>query len=108
MKKLTLVCASLMLSALLMFATAAPSTALPRDNRATVEKAANVEVILQNKCTRDVKYSLKVGATTTNGVVPKGDKVKVNVAVGTEICVDGDAFMTVAAADAGQTFMVCR
>ena len=69
---------------------------------------ANIEVTLQNKCTRDVKYLLKSGGTNTNGVVAAGGKVKVSVAVGTEICVDGDAFMTVAATDAGQAFMVCR
>ena len=67
-----------------------------------------VELTLQNKCTRDVKYLLKSGSTSNTGVVPKGDKVKVTVAVGTEICIDGDAFMTVADGDAGQTFIVCR
>lgn len=68
----------------------------------------SVEVTLQNKCTRDVKYLLKSGSTSNSGVVPKGDKVKVTVTVGTEICIDGDAFMTVADGDAGQTFIVCR
>jgi hypothetical protein len=108
MKNFTLVCASVLMSAMLTFAMGSATTASLKGARSTARIEGNVEVILQNKCTRDVKYTLKAGATTTNGVVAKGDKVKVSVATGTEICVDGDAFMTVAVADAGQTFMVCR
>jgi hypothetical protein len=108
MKNFTLVCASVVMSAMLTFAMGSTSEASRGRFDAVTNAEGGVEVTLQNKCTRDVKYQLKSGGTTTNGVVAKGDKVKVSVASGTEICVDGDAFMTVAAADAGQTFMVCR
>lgn len=69
---------------------------------------ATVEVILQNKCTRDVKYTTKCESKTGQGVVPKGDKVKLTLEVGTTITVDGEEFMNVAASDNGQTFQVCR
>jgi hypothetical protein len=107
MKKFSIVFASLFMAMMLISAVGAASPV--KDRSVKVEKAvANVEIILQNKCTRDVKYVLKNGATSTNGVVAKGDKVKLNVATGTQILVDGDVFMTVADGDAGQTFMVCR
>jgi hypothetical protein len=69
---------------------------------------ANVDLTLQNKCTRDVKYSVSNAGATTQGVVAKGDKVKLNLAIGAVITVDGEQFMTVSAADNGQTFQVCR
>ena len=108
MKNFTLVCASVLLSASLTFAMGSTPSTTFKGGHSAATMEANVEVTLQNKCTRDVKYTMKSGGTTTNGVVAKGDKVKISVAVGTEICVDGDAFMFVAAGDAGQTFMVCR
>ena len=108
MKNFTLVCASVLLSASLTFALGSTPSTTFKGGHSAARMEANVEVTLQNKCTRDVKYTMKSGGTTTNGVVAKGDKVKISVAVGTEICVDGDAFMFVAAGDAGQTFMVCR
>jgi hypothetical protein len=69
---------------------------------------ANVDLTLQNKCTRDVKYETVANGATQNGLVPKGDKVRVSIAVGTAITVDGEDFMTVSATDNGQTFQVCR
>lgn len=106
MKKFYLLNAAVAMSVLLTFAAASP-TANPHD-KAAVAVTAAVDIVLQNKCTRDVKYSLKSGGTTTNGTVAKGDKAKLSVAVGTEILVDGEVFMTVADSDAGQTFIVCR
>ena len=108
MKNFTLVCAAVLMSAMLTLAMGSSANASHKELGVVTKSEGAIEVTLQNKCTRDVKYQLKSGGTTTNGVVAKGDKVKVSVASGTEICVDGDAFMTVAAADAGQTFMVCR
>ncbi len=66
------------------------------------------DITLQNKCTRDVKYSVSKAGETTQGVIAKGDKVRLSLAVGTAITVDGEAFMTVSEADNGQTFQVCR
>jgi hypothetical protein len=69
----------------------------------------SVSVTLENKCTRDVNYTLRVpGQKETAGVVEKGSKKKLDLVAGTVVCVDGEAFMTIAETDKGQTFMVCR
>jgi hypothetical protein len=109
MKKFTqILVAVFMMMGTFAFATGSTSAAEAGFPKTAVKKMANVEITLQNKCTRDVKYTLKSGASATNGTIAKGDKVKVNVAVGTQVVVDGDVVMTVADSDAGQTFCVCR
>lgn len=108
MKKSSLVLASLLIVIVLSVAMSATPLNGHHNSKAAFKAVAGIEIVLQNKCTRDVKYTLKKGAESSNGVVTKGDKVKINVASGTEICVDGDAFMTVSDGDAGQTFLVCR
>lgn len=107
MKGFTLICSSVLM---VVAVALSGSTAVDRhpDKGSHAVVVGSVELTLQNKCTRDVKYLLKSGATSNSGVVPKEGKVKVTVAVGTEICIDGDAFMHVADGDAGQTFIVCR
>lgn len=72
------------------------------------EIVANVDLTLQNKCTRDAKYKTTFNGATQEGVVLKGDKMRLSLAEGTKIVVDGEDFMTVTAADNGQTFQVCR
>lgn len=79
-----------------------------RGPRAATVAVAAVDVTLQNKCTRDVKYSVRENGQLKNGVVAKGDKLKLSVGVGAEICIDGEHFLTVAATDAGKTLVVCQ
>ena len=82
--------------------------ARPDRTRATMVVAASVEITLQNKCTRDVKYTATYNGKASQGVVAKGDKIKLTLSAGTTITVDGEEFMTVADSDNGQTFQVCR
>jgi co-chaperonin GroES (HSP10) len=93
-------CTALVL--LVAFAAVAMSMA------ASSSALGNVEVSLQNKCTRDVNYTTVTNGATSKGKVSKGDKIKLSLAPGTEITVDEESFMTVSDADNGQTFQVCR
>jgi hypothetical protein len=68
----------------------------------------DVEFYLQNKCARNVGYSIKVSGKTEEGSLSKGEKKKLCYAPGTEVLVDGEFFMKIAAGDDGETFIVCR
>ncbi len=91
----------------LLVAFAAVATSMTASSPRGSE-VANVEVNLQNKCTRDVNYTTVTSGATSNGKVSKGDKIKLSLAPGTEITVDEESFMTVSDTDNGQTFQVCR
>jgi hypothetical protein len=94
---------------LVSFACVAASMASVEQSRhAQATALGQIEVTLQNKCTRDVGYSTTKGGATTKGTVSKGSKVKLDLDSGTVINVDDEAFMTVSDADNGQTFQVCR
>ena len=95
----------------ILVAYAATLTAMapsPAGERSHAAVSVGIVVTLQNKCTRDVKYSLSGSGVDATGTVAKGDKVKLTLAIGTAITVDGEDFMKVNAADDGQTFQVCR
>src|SRR5688572_12581448 len=93
MKKITQVLVAVCMMGTFAFAMGSAPAMDGGFSKSTVKMVGNVEITLQNKCTRDVKYSLKNGASVTNGVVAKGDKVKVNVAAGTQVVVEGDVLM---------------
>jgi hypothetical protein len=105
MKYLRHFAATALLATLVVTATAMGSSPQAHVDNALV---ANVDVTLQNKCTRDVSYTTMLNGATTKGTVNKGDKVRLSLSVGTKVCVDGEDFITVSATDAGQTFQVCR
>ena len=84
---------------LLLTAMAAPEVA---------KNAGDIEFYLQNKCTRDVSYAVKLPSKVEKGTLSKGEKKKLCFAPGTEIDVDGEFFMKLAAGDDGETFIVCR
>lgn len=97
------------LAILVAFAAALSSMASSNTHpRTHVEATVGIVVTLQNKCTRDVKYSLSGSGVDATGTVAKGDKIKLTLAIGTAITVDGEDFMKVNAGDDGQTFQVCR
>jgi hypothetical protein len=96
------------LTLLATFALIVMSMAMPKSPSENLSMAGKVEVTLQNKCSREVNYKLSTAGVVEQGTISKSDKVKVSVSVGTEIRVDGEEFMTVAASDQGQTFQVCR
>ncbi len=97
------------LAILVAFATIFSGMASSNNHpRAHVIDAVGIVVTLQNKCTRDVKYSLSGSGVDAEGTVAKGDKIKLTLAIGTAITVDGEDFMKVNAVDDGQTFQVCR
>lgn len=68
----------------------------------------DIEFYLQNKCARDVGYSIKTSGKSEKGSLSKGEKKKLCFAPGTEVNVDGEFFMKIAAGDDGETFIVCR
>jgi hypothetical protein len=69
---------------------------------------AQVEFFLQNKCSRTVNYSVSLNGKVEKGSLEKGEKKKLCYDAGAQITVDGDAFMTLAAKDDGETFVACR
>lgn len=68
---------------------------------------APVNVTLQNKCTRAVKYEIK-GATTSNGTIEAESKAKLKLEPGLKVYVDGELCIEVSAKDEGATYIVCR
>ena len=106
MKNMRLFTALVMSVALALTLSSMASSNKPTRHDAIV--SVGIVVTLQNKCTRDVKYSLSGSGVDATGTVAKGDKVKLTLAIGTAITVDGEDFMKVNAGDDGQTFQVCR
>ncbi len=72
------------------------------------DSAGDVEFFLQNKCARTVSYAIKLPGKEEKGTLSKGEKKKLCFAPGTEIHVDGEFFMKLAAGDDKETFIVCR
>lgn len=70
--------------------------------------AGDIEFYLQNKCARTVSYTIKMTGKEEKGELSKGEKKKLCFAPGTEIHVDGEFFMKLAAGDDKETFIVCR
>lgn len=68
---------------------------------------APVNVTLQNKCTRAVKYEIK-GATSSNGTIEAESKTKLKLEPGLKVYVDGELCIEVSAKDEGATYIVCR
>jgi hypothetical protein len=68
---------------------------------------APVNLTLQNKCTRPVKYEIR-GATTTNGTIEAESKAKLKLEPGQKVYVDGELCLEVSLKDEGTTYIVCR
>jgi hypothetical protein len=68
---------------------------------------APVNITLQNKCTRPVKYEIRGGAATTGTIDAEG-KSKLKLEPGQKVYVDGELCLEVTVKDEGTTFVVCR
>jgi hypothetical protein len=106
MKKLFL-SLSIFLACFICFNTIKAETPKNPINIEIVKRGGYIDVYIVNKCSNDIKVSIRGNGSTNTFEVDGGDKEKKPVKAGYELYVDGDKIHTFSDGDDGDEFVIC-